>query len=97
MIPIPRTIEDPSYRYKMSILETKVEGKGNGRRTNLMNLAKIAKDLQVPSAYLFKFFEIDLGTKAITQKQSNKEVRDWEYFDLTVRYFWLVERFNCRF
>ena len=33
----------------MPRLVTKIEGKGNGIRTNLVNLADIAKELRVPT------------------------------------------------
>ena len=48
MLNIPSYIDDPSYRYKMPRLITKVEGKGNGIKTNLVNLIEAAKALRVP-------------------------------------------------
>lgn len=35
---IPRSINDEYYRYKMPILQTKIEGKGNGLRTVIVNM-----------------------------------------------------------
>ena len=69
-IPIPRTIEDPSYRYTMPLLETRFEGKGVGVKTNLLNLSLISKSLQVPVDYMLKFFSYDLGVQTNTKKQN---------------------------
>lgn len=46
MLNIPSYIEDPNYRYKMPKLVIKIEGKGNGIKTNLTNLIDVAAKLQ---------------------------------------------------
>lgn len=48
MVNIPSTVEDPSYRYKMPKIQTRIEGKGNGIKVNLVNLEDVAKALRVP-------------------------------------------------
>ena len=48
LINIPSYIEDPTYRYKMPKPFLKIEGKGNGIKTNLLNLHEIAKSLKCP-------------------------------------------------
>lgn len=75
MIPIPRTITDPSYRYKMPALETRFEGKGIGIKTNLVNLAGVSKALQVPIDYVLKFLSYDLGANTNIKKQNGQLVR----------------------
>jgi translation initiation factor 5 len=40
--------EDPNYRYKMPSPIIKIEGKGNGIRTHVVNLSDICKKLKVP-------------------------------------------------
>ena len=62
---IPRTVEDPHYRYKMPILTVKIEGRGNGVKTRLPNIIEIAKALERDISYIMKFFELELGTKTI--------------------------------
>lgn len=39
------TVEDPSYRYKMPCMQTKIEGKGNGIKTVLTNVVDVAASL----------------------------------------------------
>jgi len=66
MVNIPRDVEDSFYRYKMPVLKAKVEGKGNGIKTVIENMAEIAKAMDRPVEYPVKFFGFELGalTKA---------------------------------
>lgn len=61
---IPRSNTDKFYRYKMPILQTKIEGKGNGIRTVVVNMEKIMKALDRPLDYGTKFIGFELGTKS---------------------------------
>ena len=45
---IPSYIEDSNYRYQMPKPILKIEGKGNGIKTNLLNMHEIAKALKCP-------------------------------------------------
>lgn len=58
---IPRDMTDPFYRYKMPVLQAKVEGRGNGIKTVIVNMADIAKSLERPPTYTTKFFGFELG------------------------------------
>jgi len=55
-INIGRSNEDLAFRYKMPKLLTKVEGRGNGIRTVLVNMVEVAKALKVQPAYPTKIF-----------------------------------------
>ena len=43
------------FRYKMPKMILKIEGKGNGIKTNIVNLVEVAKSLRVPTAYPLKY------------------------------------------
>eukprot|EP00456_Euglypha_rotunda_P057243 TRINITY_DN4726_c0_g1_i11.p1 TRINITY_DN4726_c0_g1~~TRINITY_DN4726_c0_g1_i11.p1 ORF type:complete len:194 (-),score=32.17 TRINITY_DN4726_c0_g1_i11:15-596(-) len=63
-INIGRDNADKSYRYKMPPLQTKVEGRGNGIKTVIVNMPDIAKALHVDPAYPTKYFGYELGAQA---------------------------------
>lgn len=48
MINIRRDVQDSFYRYKMPKLQAKVEGKGNGIKTLIVNMVDVAKALHRP-------------------------------------------------
>jgi len=54
---------DAFYRYKMPKLKSKVEGRGNGVKTNVMNMVEIAKALGRPPSYTTKYFGCELGAQ----------------------------------
>lgn len=61
---IRRDVSDPFYRYKMEKLQSKIEGKGNGIKTVIVNLDSVARSLARPPAYLIKYFGFELGAQA---------------------------------
>mmetsp|Transcript_55905 Transcript_55905/g.127141 ORF Transcript_55905/g.127141 Transcript_55905/m.127141 type:complete len:221 (+) Transcript_55905:221-883(+) len=61
MLNIPSSVNDPSYRYKMPAMVSKVEGSGNGIKTCLVNMADVAKALKRPAVVCTKFFGCELG------------------------------------
>jgi len=71
MLNIPSTIDDPSYRYQMPRLELKIEGKGNGIKTNIVNLFDVAKALRVPTEYPLKFLGHEVGTLTLYKENKN--------------------------
>lgn len=60
---------DLYYRYKMPKLITKIEGKGNGIKTIVVNLSDVAKALSRPPSYPIKYFGYELGAQTRTTKE----------------------------
>lgn len=63
LINVRRDNKDVFYRYKMERLQTKIEGKGNGIKTVVVNLTSVAQSLARPGAYLIKYFGFELGAQ----------------------------------
>ncbi|KAL6201460.1 hypothetical protein ACLB2K_025174 [Fragaria x ananassa] len=55
--------DDPFYRYKMPSMITKIEGRGNGIKTNVVNMVDIADKLARPP-YITKYFGCELGAQS---------------------------------
>ncbi|KAL2064187.1 hypothetical protein VTL71DRAFT_4681 [Oculimacula yallundae] len=62
-INIRSDVKDPFYRYKMEKLQSKIEGKGNGIKTVIVNLSSVAASLARPGAYVIKYFGFELGAQ----------------------------------
>ncbi|KAH8591730.1 domain found in IF2B/IF5-domain-containing protein [Bisporella sp. PMI_857] len=60
---IRRDVKDPFYRYKMEKLQSKIEGKGNGIKTVIVNLSSVAQSLARPGSYVIKYFGFELGAQ----------------------------------
>ncbi|PIN08257.1 Translation initiation factor 5 (eIF-5) [Handroanthus impetiginosus] len=56
--------DDAFYRYKMPKMITKIEGRGNGIKTNIVNMVDIAKALARPASYITKYFGCELGAQS---------------------------------
>eukprot|EP00744_Colponema_vietnamica_P008503 GILI01012126.1.p2 GENE.GILI01012126.1~~GILI01012126.1.p2 ORF type:complete len:223 (-),score=87.79 GILI01012126.1:322-990(-) len=71
---IPSTNTDPSYRYKMPRMITRIEGRGNGIKTNLVNMTDVARALKTPPEYATKFFGCELGAQSKYDPKEEKAV-----------------------
>lgn len=60
---IRRDVDDKFYRYKMPVLLTKIEGRGNGIKTVVPNMEDVARALNRPPSYPTKFFGTELGAQ----------------------------------
>ncbi|KAJ1524778.1 hypothetical protein ONE63_009654 [Megalurothrips usitatus] len=60
---VNRAVSDAFYRYKMPRIQAKVEGKGNGIKTVIVNMADVAKALGRPATYPTKYFGCELGAQ----------------------------------
>ncbi|RWS07574.1 eukaryotic translation initiation factor 5-like protein [Dinothrombium tinctorium] len=60
---VNRNLSDQFYRYKMPKIIAKVEGKGNGIKTVIVNMVEVAKALNRPPMYPTKYFGCILGAQ----------------------------------
>lgn len=63
LVNVRRDVSDVFYRYKMERLQTKIEGKGNGIKTVVVNLPSVAQSLARPGSYVIKYFGFELGAQ----------------------------------
>ena len=56
-------IDDTEYRYKMPYVSTKIQGSGNGIKTQITNISDIASALRRPFQEILQFIVYDLGTQ----------------------------------
>ncbi|KAK4059112.1 W2 domain-containing protein [Trichoderma simmonsii] len=63
LVNVRRDVSDAFYRYKMERLQTKIEGKGNGIKTVVVNLSSVAQSLARPGSYVIKYFGFELGAQ----------------------------------
>jgi len=74
VVNIPRDITDAFYRYKMPALVAKVEGRGNGIKTVIVNMSDIAKSLDRPPSYTTKFFGFELGALTTIDHEKDRYI-----------------------
>jgi translation initiation factor 5 len=56
LVNIPRQVDDTFYRYKMPRLLTKIEGRGNGIKTVLLNMSDIAAAFGRPASCMRRLY-----------------------------------------
>jgi translation initiation factor 5 len=71
-INIRSDVKDPFYRYKMERLQSKIEGKGNGIKTVIVNLSSVANSLARPGDYVIKYFGFELGAQTNTNPADDR-------------------------
>lgn len=71
---INRNLSDQFYRYKMPKLVAKVEGKGNGIKTVIVNMPEIAKSLNRPPMYPTKYFGWKCGAQVNFDNKSERYI-----------------------
>uniref|UniRef100_A0A0B7B9X6 Eukaryotic translation initiation factor 5 n=1 Tax=Arion vulgaris TaxID=1028688 RepID=A0A0B7B9X6_9EUPU len=78
---IDRSNTDPFYRYKMPRLIAKVEGKGNGIKTVIVNMTEVAKALSRPPTYPTKFFGCELGAQTQFDSKNDRYIVNGSHTD----------------
>lgn len=76
---INRSITDAFYRYKMPPIVAKVEGKGNGIKTVIVNMADVARSLSRPAGYTTKFFGCELGSQTTIDDKIERYIVNGEH------------------
>mmetsp|Transcript_8874 Transcript_8874/g.15368 ORF Transcript_8874/g.15368 Transcript_8874/m.15368 type:complete len:467 (-) Transcript_8874:612-2012(-) len=66
--------DDAFYRYKMPKLVAKIEGRGNGIKTNVVNCVDIAKALERNPEYVLKYFGCELGAQTNYDKATGTSI-----------------------
>ncbi|EER01291.1 translation initiation factor 2 beta subunit, putative, partial [Perkinsus marinus ATCC 50983] len=79
MVNIPSDNDDPAYRYKMPKLVVKIEGRGNGIKTNIVNMVDVARALKRPPSYPTKFFGCELGAQSKFDEATDKAIVNGEH------------------
>jgi len=74
VVNIRRDVDDKFYRYKMPILHTKIEGKGNGIKTVLPNVVDVARSLSRPPSYPTKYFGGELGAQSTIDEKNDRYI-----------------------
>ncbi|KAK9381931.1 domain found in IF2B/IF5-domain-containing protein [Kockiozyma suomiensis] len=69
---IQRDNHDPFYRYKMPLIIAKIEGRGNGIKTAIVNNADVARALARPPMYVTKFFGLELGAQTSVNEANDR-------------------------
>jgi len=65
---------DAFYRYKMPKLQSRIQGRGNGIKTEVVNNVEIAKALDRLPEYIIKFYGCELGAQTNFDKKTGTSI-----------------------
>lgn len=74
IVNIRRDVDDKFYRYRMPLLTTKIEGKGNGIKTVIPNMSDVARALSRPPTYPTKYFGCELGAQTTFDEKNDRYI-----------------------
>jgi translation initiation factor 5 len=95
-------VDDPEYRYKMPAVFGKIEGRGNGIKTVIPNIADVGLSLHRDPAEVNKFFGCELGAQTTYSVEADRAIVNGAHTDATLQS--LIHRYiesfvlcpNCR-
>jgi translation initiation factor 5 len=67
-------VDDPAYRYKMPRIVAKVEGRGNGIKTVLVNVVDVGASLNREAPEITKFFGCELGSQTTYSADTDRAI-----------------------
>jgi len=88
-------IDDPAYRYKMPKVMGKIEGRGNGIKTRIVNVIELAASLHRDPGEVTKFFGCELGSQTKWVEEEEKALVNGAHSDVTLQQ--LVFRYIQKF
>jgi len=78
-------IDDPAYRYKMPKVKGKVEGRGNGVKTRIVNIIELAASLHREPGEVCKFFGCELGSQTKWVEEEEKALVNGSHNDQSLQ------------
>lgn len=95
-------VDDPEYRYKMPAVFGKIEGSGNGIKTNIPNISDVALSLHRSPGEVNKFFGCELGAQTTYTPETDRAIVNGAHTDTVLQALMhrYIENFvlctNCR-
>lgn len=74
VVNVRRDVDDKFYRYRMPLLQTKIEGRGNGIKTVVSNMTDVARALSRPPTYPTKYFGCELGAQTTFDEKNERYI-----------------------
>jgi len=74
-------VDDPAYRYKMPTVMGKVEGRGNGIKTVIINISDLGLSLYRSPSEVNKFFGCELGAQTSYSEETDRAVVNGSHTD----------------
>ncbi len=74
-------VDDPNYRYKMPTVVGKIEGKGNGIKTVIVNISDLAIALKREAGEVNKFFGCEIGAQTTYNEKDVKAIVNGAHTD----------------
>ncbi len=74
-------VDDPNYRYKMPTVVGKIEGKGNGIKTVIVNIYDLSTALHREPGEVNKFFGCEIGAQTTYNEKDDKAIVNGAHSD----------------